>query len=469
MKISYTEKNTEKLYDEVDSLCRQFWDKDGSLHWGYFNDFTAEDFLEASRRWTKIMLERSGITSSSKILDIGCGNGNSAIFIAKQTGCQVVGIDLSNIRIQNALELATKHPDLDVMFHKASITSLPFDDAAFTHVWSQATIYHVHERKKGLLEIYRVLQDRGILIFDDLVQPKSVVSNDAKTHVFERMLFEQTWSYQEYLHMLSSLGFIIHMSEDLTKHLRRSYELLANMVKPISSERSFSYHKMCEAIDSKELGWAFYKCEKIQDRLSWIYDIKGKEELENKYDLWATLYDTDLENSYRKCPDTIVKLLKQVVSKSSVSILDAGCGTGLVGESLYKEGFTNITGVDFSQKSIDIAQKKHVYSELFKGDLEKPGKLFENCVFDAILSVGVFTYGHVEPGALRYLCAWLKEDGYLGLVVRKDYLETYQPFQKQLTLLGLKEIKSETFKILDERPIWALLYRKSSNNMSNEV
>ncbi len=40
------------------------------------------------------MLEQSGIFAKSRVLDIGCGNGNTAVWVTQQTGCEVVG-DLS--------------------------------------------------------------------------------------------------------------------------------------------------------------------------------------------------------------------------------------------------------------------------------------------------------------------------------------------------------------------------------------
>jgi ubiquinone/menaquinone biosynthesis C-methylase UbiE len=262
---SFTEQATEELFDSVDSFCRTFWDKEGSLHWGYFDDFTSTDFLGACKRWNRYMLDVSQINSDSIVLNVGCGNGNSDLFFAQQTGCRVVGIDISGVRIENCHQKAKEYPELDLSFHKASVTNLPFESDSFTHAWSQATIYHVHEREKGLREIYRVLGDRGIFLFDDLTQPKSVVSEEGKKHVYERMLFEGTFSFESYQAKLSEIGFIVRQAIDLTPHLRRSYELLSKRAKGISEERVYSYQKMCEAMDASELGWAFFLCQKVND------------------------------------------------------------------------------------------------------------------------------------------------------------------------------------------------------------
>ncbi|WP_293120895.1 cyclopropane-fatty-acyl-phospholipid synthase family protein [Okeania sp. SIO1I7] len=44
------------------------------------------------------MLFQSGITKDSRVLDLGCGNGNTAIWLSQETGCEVVGDDNPAVR-----------------------------------------------------------------------------------------------------------------------------------------------------------------------------------------------------------------------------------------------------------------------------------------------------------------------------------------------------------------------------------
>ena len=96
------------------------------------------------------MLQQSGITAESRVLEVACGNGNAAIWLAQQTGCEVVGIDLSSSYIDNARAKASNFPSLRVSFQKESATNLPFPDGSFTHAWSQGALYHIPELNKAL-------------------------------------------------------------------------------------------------------------------------------------------------------------------------------------------------------------------------------------------------------------------------------------------------------------------------------
>ena len=141
-----------------------------------------------------------------------------------------------------------------------------------------------------------------------------------------------------------------------------------------------------------------------------VYSAKNKEELEKLYDKWAKNYDKDMELDYSWLgPEYTVKFLTKYV-KNTEKILDAGCGTGIIGELLHQKKFNNITGIDLSQKMLEEAEKKQVYSQLLHLSLEDAYKL-EPLYFDAIISVGVFTLGHAAPEAIKPLLTSLKSKG----------------------------------------------------------
>ncbi len=272
----FTEQETEAFYDAEDALYRSFWDQEGSLHWGWFDREVGpqvkDDFLEACSRLNQAMLDKAHIGEDSKVLDLGCGNGNTAAWLARESRCQVTGIDLSGVRINNAIAaLASQPPELQarLSYVKGSATELPQEDGTFSHVWSQATIYHVHDKEKAISEAHRVLQPGGLFVFDDLTKPRPDISDTARRYVYDRLLFDTDFSFQGYQDALKSAGFQVLEAFDLSEHLGESYYCLGRMAEG-QQERdpdtftalSFAYDRMVEAIGQGELGWGMYVCRK---------------------------------------------------------------------------------------------------------------------------------------------------------------------------------------------------------------
>ena len=272
MSSRFSEQDTEAFYDAEDALYRSFWDREGSLHWGWFDESTGDDFLSACANLNSVMLEKAGIRPEAHVLDLGCGNGNTATWLCRSVGCRVTGIDLSGVRVNNAIESVAAQPaDIQsrLKFEKASATDLPFGEGAFSHVWSQATIYHVHDKEKALQEAYRVLAPGGYLVFDDLTKPRPDISDDARRFVYDRLLFDTDYSFTGYQDALRRTGFRVLEAHDLSEHLGKSYGCLSMMAMSQREKNphvyeglSRAYDQMVRAVQQHELGWGMYICQK---------------------------------------------------------------------------------------------------------------------------------------------------------------------------------------------------------------
>ena len=160
--------------------------------------------------------------------------------------------------------------------------------------------------------------------------------------------------------------------------------------------------------------------------ISTIYDTLHAAdlvELEHIYKNWAKKYEDDVINLAGYVGHLITsELLLNYLRNKQAKILDAGCGTGLVGEILNNNEFKNLIGVDFSQEMLNIAKQKNVYQSLNLVDLTK--KLdYEDNLFDAVICAGTFTCGHVGPEALREMVRIIKQGGYICFTVRKQEWE----------------------------------------------
>ena len=170
-----------------------------------------------------------------------------------------------------------------------------------------------------------------------------------------------------------------------------------------------------------------------------IYKIKKPEELLKYYQNWTdnNKYNKDMVDWNYTAPQETVSVLKKYALNKNSKILDAGCGTGLVGIQLKKYGYLNIEGVDFSQSMLDLVPQ-NIYQKIEKIDLNKPLK-FKTDMYDVVMCVGTFTYGHVKPKALEELIRIIKNGGLICFTINEGIYEKYG-FDKKIKELSKKKL-----------------------------
>lgn len=164
----------------------------------------------------------------------------------------------------------------------------------------------------------------------------------------------------------------------------------------------------------------------IMKRLNWICSTASRQELEDRYDKWAPSYDENVVPDWNVAPQTAAEFFAGHVGHRDCRILDAGAGTGLVGQALYDHGFHNLVAVDLSGRMLEQARQKDVYRELFKGRLDDP-YLFEPECFDAVVSVGVFAEAHAGQAEAANLLRFVRPGGIVLFSARSDYGRAFWP------------------------------------------
>jgi SAM-dependent methyltransferase len=158
------------------------------------------------------------------------------------------------------------------------------------------------------------------------------------------------------------------------------------------------------------------------NRVRWVYSSRNNKELEERYDIWAEQYESDLARDFGyPGPEVIANLTERYVSKDGL-LLDAGAGTGLVGFQLSLLGYSNIVGMDLSMGMLNEARKKNVYSELLQMVMGEHLD-FPSDHFDAVVSFGVLTEGHAPASSLEELVRVTKPGGHIIYVLRTDLYE----------------------------------------------
>ncbi len=142
-----------------------------------------------------------------------------------------------------------------------------------------------------------------------------------------------------------------------------------------------------------------------QARLGWAYQVAADvARTEARFDAWALDYDADVAElcDWRGPLETVASVKRYLPVETR--ILDAGAGTGLVGEVLANHGYADMVATDLSQKMLDVADAKSVYRETLRADLMEPLP-FSDGSFDAVLSIGTSGYvtGQVIPEFARVI------------------------------------------------------------------
>jgi len=113
--------------------------------------------------------ELAQIKSQFTVLDVGCGLGGSARYLANEFGCSVIGIDLTDEYIDVANKLTEMVGLSDkVSFKQGSALNLPFTSEMFDIVWTEHTQMNIPDKDKFYSELSRVIKPGGSLVFHDI-------------------------------------------------------------------------------------------------------------------------------------------------------------------------------------------------------------------------------------------------------------------------------------------------------------
>ncbi|MFP5071863.1 class I SAM-dependent DNA methyltransferase [Pseudonocardia nantongensis] len=153
------------------------------------------------------------------------------------------------------------------------------------------------------------------------------------------------------------------------------------------------------------------------------YTLSGPADARDLYDEWAATYDADLTGEAQGYVAPSVTAVAVVAAAGTGGeILDAGCGTGLVGVELHRRGVGTIDGVDVSPGMLEQARATGAYRDLREADLTAALDLPDDR-YDVVVCVGTLTHAHVGPSAVAEFVRVVRPGGYLVATVLDDAWE----------------------------------------------
>ena len=132
------------------------------------------------------------------------------------------------------------------------------------------------------------------------------------------------------------------------------------------------------------------------------YSVRTPDDSRRLYAKWASTYEQSFVKAHGYAYHEHVARIFAAADRPVGRVLDVGCGTGVVGVALRRNGVGEIDGVDISPEMLAEAARKDVYRELIVADLTV-GLEIASDTYAGVTSAGTFTHGHLGPDSLEEL------------------------------------------------------------------
>jgi predicted TPR repeat methyltransferase len=186
--------------------------------------------------------------------------------------------------------------------------------------------------------------------------------------------------------------------------------------------------------------------------VSMAYSYNNSQELARYYDDSAVGYDNYAISVGYILPRLVAEKASRYLGNSD-TVIDVGCGTGLLGVelNLIKDGLV-LHGVDISQQMVSHAYRKKQkngkrnYEKFFLSDMVDMETIEKNN-YDLMVSSGTFTTGHLSGKDLLGMLGFMKSDSFAVFSVKSDHFEE-SGFLQELNNLKIKKL-IEIIEILE--------------------
>ena len=167
---------------------------------------------------TDALAHHAQINESTHVLDLCCGLGGPARYLAYHYGCRVTGVDLNTDRLAGAVRLTERTKLQDrVLFHHANALQTGLADETFDAIVSQEAFCHIPNKKTLITECVRLLKTGGRIVYTDILARNSM-TNEIRSRLESEMVFSELTTLEEYCHLLEEKGCQVVEVEDLSEN-----------------------------------------------------------------------------------------------------------------------------------------------------------------------------------------------------------------------------------------------------------
>jgi tocopherol O-methyltransferase len=236
----------EKYYDRTIELYENLWGE--HVHHGYWEsgESPADDGADrhtATTRLVRKLAEFAGVPAGARVLDVGCGIGGPALYLAGEHGCTIEGVTLSAAQAARAGEKAQAAGLADrARFHQLDALHTGYPDDSFDLVWALEVLEHIPDRAAFYREALRMLRPGGRLavatwcLRDGASTP---AEDDLLTRIREYQVTPGLISIEAHEAMCRAAGFADVRTLDWSRNVANSWDHRFTRIRTFERGRSF--------------------------------------------------------------------------------------------------------------------------------------------------------------------------------------------------------------------------------------
>ncbi|UZR94369.1 class I SAM-dependent methyltransferase [Chondrinema litorale] len=217
-------KEIDHSYKRANFLYSLFWDKNSSssIHFGYW-DKSIKNHSQALQLHKEKLSEMANISKQAKVLDMGCGVGGGAFFLAQKFNAQVTGLNICSTQLKEARQKAKRlNVDSQVNFLELDYLHSQLENDTFDVIWATESFFHCDDKTKFIQECYRLLKPRGVLLIADYFisrQPDNAKETSLMNNWFDGFHIPYLLSRDQFESEIAIAGFDEFHYKDVSENV----------------------------------------------------------------------------------------------------------------------------------------------------------------------------------------------------------------------------------------------------------
>ena len=238
LKLSGTGFTNGQYYESMNLALKRLNNEHTMLHYPLYVNET-DSFIQAQKNLTDHCLSLLDPLKNKEILDIGCGNGVQALYIAAlQNPLRITGIDLNkaNIEIAEYEKKCASAENVRFLIDNAqNLTNIPSD--SIDVLLNIESAFHYPDKSAFINEVHRVLKPGGQFLIADLLSTR--MENEGFMKIWGQKMVHHFWDRKRYDEEFEKSQLVIKTHEDISQQVIKGWSIYRNWLPKIERKHFF--------------------------------------------------------------------------------------------------------------------------------------------------------------------------------------------------------------------------------------